>query len=59
MGKGIGHTLGRRLLNHFTRMKVDSVYSVVRWDSGDLLSFFKSLGFDQSGFLNLEYTIKK
>jgi len=59
MGKGAGHALGRRLLNYFRRMKVDGVYTVVRWDSGDLLSFFKSMGFDQSGFLNLKYSTKK
>ena len=59
MGKGVGHALGKRLLNYFRRMDVDGVHTVVRWDSGDLLSFFKSLGFDQSGFLNLEYKQKK
>lgn len=59
MGKGVGHALGRRLLNYFKRMKVDGVYTVVRWDSGDLLSFFKSIGFDQSGFLNLECSTRK
>jgi len=59
MGKGVGDALGRRLLNYFKRMEVDGVYTVVRWDSGDLLSFFKSIGFDQSGFLNLEYTKTK
>ena len=59
MGKGVGHALGKRLLNYFNRMEVDGIYTVVRWDSGDLLSFVKSLGFDQSGFLNLEYKQKK
>ncbi len=59
MGKGVGRTLGKRLLNYFRRMMVDGIYTAVRWDSGDLLSFFKSIGFDHSGFLNLEYTTKK
>ncbi|MCK4613332.1 MAG: GNAT family N-acetyltransferase [Thermoplasmata archaeon] len=59
MGIGVGHALGKRLLNYFKRMKVDGIYTAVRWDSGDLLSFFKSLGFEHSGFLNLEYTAKK
>lgn len=59
MGKGVGDALGRRLLNYFKRKEVDGIYTVVRWDSGDLLSFFKSIGFDQSGFLNLEYTKAK
>jgi hypothetical protein len=25
----------------------------VRWDAGDMLSFFKALGFGQSEFINL------
>lgn len=56
MGEGVGRSLGRRLLSYFRRMEVDGVYTAVRWDSGDLLSFFKSMGFDRSGFLNLEYS---
>ena len=55
MGTGVGKALGKRLLAYFKKQKVDGIYTAVRWDSGDLLSFFKSIGFDNSGFLNLEY----
>jgi ribosomal protein S18 acetylase RimI-like enzyme len=55
MGTGVGKALGKKLLNYFKKQKVDGIYTAVRWDSGDLLSFFKSIGFDHSGFLNLEY----
>jgi ribosomal protein S18 acetylase RimI-like enzyme len=58
MGTGVGKALGRRLLSYFKKQKVDGIYTAVRWDSGDLLSFFKSIGFDNSGFLNLEYKSK-
>jgi len=58
MGKGVGHALGRRLITYFKRMEVDGIHTVVRWDSGDLHSFFKSIGFYQSRFLNLEYPTK-
>jgi len=29
------------------------VYTAARWDSVDLLSFFKSVGFNRSNFINL------
>lgn len=55
MGSGVGKALGRRLMAYFRRMDVDGVYTTVRWDSGDLLSFFKSLGFERSDFITLEH----
>jgi ribosomal protein S18 acetylase RimI-like enzyme len=55
MGSGVGHELGNHLIQYFKSRKVDGIYTAVRWDSGDLLSFFKSIGFEHSGFLNLEY----
>ncbi len=55
MGGGIGRELGHRLLDYFKKEGVDGVYTNAPWDSGDLLSFFKSLGFNQSGLLNLNH----
>jgi len=55
MGGGVGHALGHKLLDYFQTEAVEGIYTNVRWDSGDLLSFFKSLGFEQSGLLNLHY----
>ncbi len=54
MGQGIGRELGKRLLDHFKEKGVKNAYTVARWDSGDLLAFFKSIGFDRSDFINLE-----
>jgi N-acetylglutamate synthase-like GNAT family acetyltransferase len=54
MGQGIGKELGKRLLDHFKSKGIKNVYTVARWDSGDLLAFFKSIGFDRSDFINLE-----
>ena len=54
MGQGIGRELGKRLLEHFSAKGIKNVYTVARWDSGDLLAFFKSIGFDRSDFINLE-----
>ena len=30
------------------------VFTTVRWDSSDLIAFFKSIGFDKSKFINLK-----
>jgi N-acetylglutamate synthase-like GNAT family acetyltransferase len=54
MGQGIGRMLGKRLLEHFKKKSIKNIYTVARWDSGDLLAFFKSIGFDRSDFINLE-----
>jgi len=35
-----------------------NVFTLVRWDSADMLSFFKTLGFDRSNFINLRKTLK-
>jgi N-acetylglutamate synthase-like GNAT family acetyltransferase len=54
MGQGIGKRLGKELLEHFKSKGIKNVFTVARWDSGDLLAFFKSIGFDRSDFINLE-----
>ena len=53
MGQGIGRTLAMNLFELFRKKKIDEIYTAVRWDSVDLLSFFKSIGFDRSNFINL------
>ncbi len=53
MGMGIGKELGGALLLYFQSVGIREVYTSVRWDSGDLIEFFKSLGFDKSHFINL------
>jgi N-acetylglutamate synthase-like GNAT family acetyltransferase len=58
MGKGIGKALGEKLLDHFRSKGIMNIYTVARWDSGDLLAFFKSIGFDRSDFINLEIKLE-
>ena len=53
MGVGIGHALSHRLFQYFKKRGVRDVYTAVRWDAVDMLSFFKSIGFDRSEFINL------
>jgi len=53
MGQSIGATLAQEILNYYKARGVENVYTSVRWDSTDLLSFFKTLGFNRSNFINL------
>ena len=57
MGSGIGKKLGNELVRIFKEKEVKHIFTSVRWDSGDLLAFFKSIGFDRSNFINLENKI--
>jgi N-acetylglutamate synthase-like GNAT family acetyltransferase len=59
MGSGIGKKLGKAMLNGFKKIGIKEVYTAARWDSTDLLSFFKSIGFERSEFINLERRMKK
>jgi len=53
MGLGIGAGLAHEILRFYKAEGIENVYTSVRWDSTDLLSFFKTLGFDRSNFINL------
>jgi ribosomal protein S18 acetylase RimI-like enzyme len=53
MGQGIGRALAGHLFEVYRKKKIFEIYTSVRWDSVDLLSFFKSTGFDRSNFINL------
>jgi N-acetylglutamate synthase-like GNAT family acetyltransferase len=53
MGQGIGKQLAAEALAHFKALGIQTVYASVSWDSTDILSFFKALGFDRSAFINL------
>jgi ribosomal protein S18 acetylase RimI-like enzyme len=54
MGQGIGKQLAAEALAHFKALGIETVYASVAWDSTDILSFFKALGFDRSAFINLK-----
>lgn len=53
MGQGIGKSLAEEVFRFYRDKGVTAVFTTVRWDSTDLLSFFKTLGFDRSDFINL------
>lgn len=53
MGGGIGQALAEKLFEFFKRKGIQDIYTAVRWDAVDMISFFKSIGFDRSTFINL------
>ena len=53
MGQGIGVKLAEEIFRVCSSKGITRVFTSVRWDSVDLLSFFKTLGFDRSDFINL------
>ena len=53
MGTGIGQSLITQLFQQFKKKKINEIYTAVQWDAVDMLSFFKSIGFDRSNFINL------
>lgn len=57
MGAGIGRALAEELLRHFRAQGVRDVLTSVMWDSGDMLAFFKNMGFDRSPYINLQLTL--
>ena len=58
MGMGIGASLAEEIFKYYKTQGIENVYTSVRWDSTDLLSFFKTLGFDRSNFINLRKVIE-
>jgi len=58
MGEGIGVQLAQEVMNYYQSKGVEYIYTSVRWDSTDLLSFFKTLGFERSNFINLRKVLE-
>jgi ribosomal protein S18 acetylase RimI-like enzyme len=58
MGQGIGESMAKEIFKYYSAQGIENVYTSVRWDSTDLLSFFKTLGFDRSNFINLRKIIE-
>jgi ribosomal protein S18 acetylase RimI-like enzyme len=56
-GMGVGHKLGEMLLSHFRKKNVKKVRTLVEWHEGDLISYFKNMGFNILNMLPLEKEI--
>ena len=57
MGQGIGQRLADEIFKYHKSRGIKEVMTSVRWDSTDILSFFKTLGFERSNFINLRKTL--
>lgn len=53
MGRDIGKKLAEEIFTVYRDRGIKHVFTSVRWDSVDLLSFFKTLDFNRSEFINL------
>lgn len=53
MGQGIGKQMAEAVFKFYEDRGIHTVYTTVRWHQTDLLSFFRTLGFNQSDFINL------
>ncbi len=53
-GHGVGKALGEALLTYFKKKGVDHVRTLVEWHAGDMIAYFKSIGFDRSNLIPLE-----
>ncbi|MCP3952198.1 MAG: GNAT family N-acetyltransferase [Desulfobacterales bacterium] len=53
MGQGIGEKLAQETFRMAREAGLQDIYTSVQWDSPDLLSYFKTMGFDRSKFINL------
>jgi ribosomal protein S18 acetylase RimI-like enzyme len=58
MAQGIGQKLAEEAFKVYRKIGIKNVHTSFEWDSVDLLSFFKNLGFGRSDFVNLRKTIE-
>ena len=58
MGQGIGEKMAEEIFKYYRNQGIKDIYTSVTWDSTDLLSFFKTLGFDRSEFINLKKNLE-
>jgi ribosomal protein S18 acetylase RimI-like enzyme len=57
MDRGIGKKMAQMAFVVLKKSGIHTIFTSVMWDSTDLLSFFKSLGFERCEFINLKRTI--
>ncbi|OGW12851.1 MAG: hypothetical protein A3G93_02555 [Nitrospinae bacterium RIFCSPLOWO2_12_FULL_45_22] len=53
-GKGIGKKLTQAFLEYCKGNGIESVQTMVNWNEGDLIDYFRALGFKRSEYLNLQ-----
>ena len=56
-GQGLGGLLGSRFLEELKGRGIRRVKTLVEWDSGDLVAYFQSQGFDRANAIVLERSV--
>lgn len=56
-GEGLGRMLGERFLAQLKRRGIKRVKTLVEWDSGDLVAYFRALGFDRADSIVLDRSV--
>jgi N-acetylglutamate synthase-like GNAT family acetyltransferase len=57
MGQQIGARLADEIFTFYKAQNITNIYTSVKWDATDVVSFFKTMGFQRSDFINLEKSI--
>lgn len=57
MGQRIGARLAGEIFKYYKAQGINNLYTSVKWDATDVVSFFKTLGFHRSDFINLEKSL--
>ena len=57
MDQGIGKKLAEEIFAFYKKRGIRDIYTSVPWDSTDILSFCKTLGFERSEFLQLRKSL--
>jgi N-acetylglutamate synthase-like GNAT family acetyltransferase len=58
MGQKIGARLAEEIFAFYKSQGITNIYTSVRWDATDVVSFFKTLGFNRSDFINLKKSLE-
>ncbi|MBI5441976.1 MAG: GNAT family N-acetyltransferase [Deltaproteobacteria bacterium] len=53
MGDGIGKAMIDKLFEYFRRNKITTVFTALPWHAVDMVSFFRSIGFGPSDYMNV------
>ena len=56
--KGLATFLFTSIIEEFKKDAVENIYTLVKWENWDLMSFFKTIGFTRGDMINLEYKLK-
>jgi ribosomal protein S18 acetylase RimI-like enzyme len=54
MGQGVGKKMAQAVLKFYRKQGIQEIHTSVRWFDSDVLSFFRTLGFNRSEFINLQ-----